>query len=139
MSRPCISYVNICSIIVVVVVTVVVFVDLVLVNDDDDDDDDINFPICYSGCLWTKRRHSQIRKEDHGPSISTCPAMDYVRIESLVLPNGKTCVLIYVYQPSIYIKCLFLTVGHCGTSLSVSAIIGRGHFGHGSVYFATRS
>ena len=30
-----------------------------------------NFPICYPGCLSIRRRHSQIRKEDHGPSIFT--------------------------------------------------------------------
>ena len=34
----------------------------IIVDDDDDDDDDDNFPICYLG---TRRRHSQIRKEDH--------------------------------------------------------------------------
>ena len=114
-SRPCISYVNICSIIVVV--TVVVFVDLVVVNDDgddddDDEDDDINFPICNPRSLWTRRRHSQIHKEDHGPSISTCPAMDFVRIESLVLPNGKTCELIYVYVDLLVYQ---VFVPHCWT------------------------
>ena len=33
-----------------------------------------NFPICYPSCLLT-RGHSQICKEDHGPSIFTCPAI----------------------------------------------------------------
>ena len=37
------------------------------------------------------------------------------------------------------IQCKFLIVGQGTTSLFVSALIGRGRFGHGSVYFATRS
>ena len=35
-----------------------------------------NFSICYSGYLSTTRRHSQIRREDHGPSIFTCLAIN---------------------------------------------------------------
>ena len=31
-----------------------------------------NFPICYLGCLLTRQCHSEICKEDHGPSIFTC-------------------------------------------------------------------
>ena len=61
-----------------------------------------NFTICYPGCLSTRRRHSQIRKEDHGRSIFTCPAhtinvrqdkipsavkWENVRIDQLRLPT----------------------------------------------------
>ena len=52
----------------------------------------------------------------------------FVRIESLVPPNGKLCELInYVCQSNI--QCSLPTVGQCTTSLSVSAITGRGRFG----------
>ena len=50
-----------------------------------------NFPIFYPGCIPTRQRHSQIRNEDHSPSILTCPAhtIDARQVESPAPPNGK--------------------------------------------------
>ena len=71
MSYLCISYVNICSIIIIVVGgVIIVVVDMVVVvvvvvsN--------TNFLTFHPGCLSTRRRHSQIRKEDH--SLPCLPA-----------------------------------------------------------------
>ena len=44
------------------------------INNNNNNNNNNNFPICYPGCLSTRRRHSQISKEDHGSSIFTCPA-----------------------------------------------------------------
>ena len=77
-SRPCISYVNICYIIIIIIIIIIIViiiiiivvgaaattVDVVINNNNN------NFPICYLGCLST-RLQSQIRMEDHGPSIFT--------------------------------------------------------------------
>ena len=55
-------------------------------NDDDDDDDD-NFQICYPGWFRARRRHSQIRKEDHDASIFTCPVHTInVRLDIILAP-----------------------------------------------------
>ena len=82
MSRPFII------IIIVVVVVVVVVI--------------VNFLIGYPGCILTRRRRSQIGKESYIPSIFIRQESMFVRIESIVPPNGKMCEMIdYVCQPWI--------------------------------------
>ena len=52
-----------------IIIIIIVAVAAVVYNNNNN-----NFTICYPACLSTRRRLSQIRKEDHGPSIFTCPA-----------------------------------------------------------------
>ena len=51
----------------IIIIIVDIAIVVVVVNNN-------NFPICYPGCLSTRRRHSQIRNEDYGSFIFTCPA-----------------------------------------------------------------
>ena len=54
------------------IIVVVVIVVAVVVNNNNNNNN--NFPICCLRCSSTRRRHSQIGKEDHGPSVFTYPA-----------------------------------------------------------------
>ena len=46
----------------------------IVVNNNNNNNNNNKLPICYPGCLLTRQRHLQIRKEDLGPSIFTCTA-----------------------------------------------------------------
>ena len=45
----------------------------------------------FQSVIWVVYRQDVIGKEDHGPSIFTCPArtVDVYQIESLMPQNGK--------------------------------------------------
>ena len=100
MSRPCISYVNICYILLVIVIIIIIVVVVaaasaivvVFNNNNNNNNNNNKFTIC---CLSTRRCHSQVRKDVHGPPKQSM----LVRRESLVPPNGKTREIInYVCQ-----------------------------------------
>ena len=60
------------------------------------------FPIGYQGCLSTRRRHSQIHKEDHGPSIFTCQHVQSIlgsNIQSLSPSVGQ---LLFFWHGSVF-------------------------------------
>ena len=119
MSRPCISYVNICYIILLLLIVIVIIIIIVVVvvaaasaivvvfnnNNNNNNNNNKKFTIC---CLSTRRRHSQVRKDVHGPPKQSM----LVRRESLVPPNGKTREIInYVCQSWSE----HLVVRHCWT------------------------
>ena len=58
------------------IVVVVVIVVAVVVNNNNNNNNYYYyyFPICCLRCSSTRRRHSQIGKEDYGPSVFTYPA-----------------------------------------------------------------
>ena len=76
----------------------------------------------------TRRRHSQIRKEDHGPSIFTCPAhtLDVRQDGVLNAAKMRKCEIDEqrLQNRGSNIQCLFPSVGSCTTSQSVSAVFG---------------
>ena len=89
-----------------------------------------NSPICYLGCLSTRRRHSQIRKYDHEPCSFTCPAHTVdVRQDIIPSDSKREKGLTASVNRGSNIQCLFLIIGQCTTSLTFSAIIGWGYFG----------
>ena len=75
--------------IVVVVVVVVVNTNNNINNSNNNNNNNNNFHICYPVWLSTRRCRLQIRKEDHGTLICTCPAHTVDSRQDRILSSAK--------------------------------------------------